>query len=383
MDIRENIEDTEEVLRSVVVGLMKNYWHVMPAQVTQDTSDGHVATVQPTIKRAVTNPTDGTVTYEDHPVHPDVPIHHLGGGGVTTTHPNKKGDTGAILYASRAIDSWFQSDGSQQPMDDRIHSLADGLFLSGIRSIPKKLQQVAQDSAQIRSDDKKNVVDHHPTTGTHIKSADPSTDAASENFDPFTQAKKFFEHLVHPTNGIAHNATDGDTTHAITNTHDDGPKLSATNGASTIGAHPTNGSEITSTIAHLITAPNASLDKTGNLSNAGNHSVGKNLSVTQALSAASGTIGGFGFSAGGGGAGEGNLAMTGSVAGAVLQTTEGYTVATLPVPTTAMPVPEGFAGPGTRAYVTDASGPAFLQLLAGGGSTFSPAICDGTQWLAG
>lgn len=52
--------------------------------------------------------------------------------------------------------------------------------------------------------------------------------------------------------------------------------------------------------------------------------------------------------------------------------TNGYTVATLPAGTI-----------GDRAYVTDATAPAFLATAVGGGSVFTPVTFDGTNWICG
>ena len=51
--------------------------------------------------------------------------------------------------------------------------------------------------------------------------------------------------------------------------------------------------------------------------------------------------------------------------------TAGYTVATLPT---------GVAG--MRAYVTDATTPAYLTALTGGGAVGCPVFFDGTSWLS-
>lgn len=58
-----------------------------------------------------------------------------------------------------------------------------------------------------------------------------------------------------------------------------------------------------------------------------------------------------------------------------LRAATAYTVATLPT------CNAGAAG--TRAYVTDATTPAFLVTLVGSGAVVSPAFCDGTNWVAG
>jgi hypothetical protein len=61
------------------------------------------------------------------------------------------------------------------------------------------------------------------------------------------------------------------------------------------------------------------------------------------------------------------------IAFANIISTNGYTVATLPV----SPLE------GSRAFVTDALTPAFLTPLVGGGGIVCPAFYDGTNWIAG
>jgi hypothetical protein len=52
-----------------------------------------------------------------------------------------------------------------------------------------------------------------------------------------------------------------------------------------------------------------------------------------------------------------------------------YTVATLPSAST--------TGVGSRAFVTDASGPAFGATVVGGGAVAVPVYSDGTNWKVG
>ena len=61
-----------------------------------------------------------------------------------------------------------------------------------------------------------------------------------------------------------------------------------------------------------------------------------------------------------------------------IQTGHGYTVAGL---NTAIPC--GTATVGTRTFVVDATAPAFLATLVGGGSVNAPAYCNGGSWVAG
>ena len=162
----------------------------LPATVTEDTKDGHTVSVQPSIKRAVVDPKTGEKTYEDHPVAVDVPIHHPGSGGYTSTFPVLKGHEGIIVYASRHIDAWHQSGGSQQPMDDALNDLGDAFFIPGVRSTPRKLSNVSLTSAQMRTDDGQHVVDLHQQNGVTLSVAGGDHTVT-----------------VHPTAGIAHKSS--------------------------------------------------------------------------------------------------------------------------------------------------------------------------------
>ena len=256
MDIRESFSDWDEHLRAIISGLLKDVWTAMPVQVTQDTTDGHVAVVQPTIQRQVLDPGTGAITYEDHTEHVDVPITHMGGGGVSITHPTKMGDTGKVIYASRPLDTWFQSDGSSnQPIDNRTHSLGDGMFISGVRSVVRMLQQVSQDASHTRSDDKLHVAELHPQNGHTIKSAAPGTAPASASFDPFTTAAAFALHTVMGAMGISGSTTAGGVTHAHGVTQAAGAFMSALNNLHQVLAHPTMGALLSAENgAHTVTA---------------------------------------------------------------------------------------------------------------------------------
>jgi len=52
-----------------------------------------------------------------------------------------------------------------------------------------------------------------------------------------------------------------------------------------------------------------------------------------------------------------------------------FTVSTLPTCNS--------AAMGKKTYVSDATSPTYLGALSGGGSTWSPAICNGSGWISG
>ena len=312
-DIRTNWEDLEEALRVHVNAQMRGLMSNLRAVVATDSTDGHTVSLQPVTQANIRNP-DGSVSPQSLPVIPDCPIQFTGGGGITTTHPVKMGDEGSASISSMPLDVWHQLGNTQPPIDGRLHALSDATYHPGGRSDPRKLAQVSTDAHHVRSDDKRNVSEMHPQNGATLKMVDPSTQAASANFDPFTQASKFFSHIIHPTNGHSANATDGDTTHSTALSHLAGFLASIANGKHTIGAHPDNGTSISSSVAHTLQAPNATLDKDGNQTNQGSStSQGNITSASGNISAPSGlmsALSGAFSSFSGGGFGGNNGVMT-------------------------------------------------------------------------
>lgn len=172
MDLREldHGVDLEEVIRAAFDGLMRGHHTAMPV-IVSTAGDGHTAGGQAATKGTITA-LDGTQTQVNLPPLNDLPIHYPGGGGMTATHPVNVGEEGLAIVASRSIDAWFQSGGTQNPVSDRMHHLADSFILPGFRSTPRKLPSVSSVSHQIRSDDGNHVTDHHPTNGiTHASIA--------------------------------------------------------------------------------------------------------------------------------------------------------------------------------------------------------------------
>ena len=253
-DLRETFDNPEENLRSLWAGIQKHLFTALPVSVSQD-SDGKTVSLQPAIQNQVSDQNYDQTSYQDMPLLQDVPIKFAGGGGVTATHPIKSGDEGLTIFSSRSIDSWFQQGGTAQPIFNRYHSLADAMHIPGLRSMPRELKQISTDSHQVRSDDKLIVNETHPQNGSHVKVAAPSTAPASDGFDPFTSASKFFEHLAHAVMGIVANATNGGVTHSHGVNHDNGAFMRALNGMHQVLAHPTMGSLLSASGGlHTVTA---------------------------------------------------------------------------------------------------------------------------------
>src|ERR1019366_388131 len=243
-DIRTRHENLEEAIRAALDGYRKSTWHSLPVTVSKD-SDGKTTTLQSNIKAQVKQ-LDGSIQQIVISLFDDVPISFIGGGGVTSTHPVKKGDEGQSLHHSGQLDQWFEQSGQQLATDRRSHSLSDAVYLPSVRSKPRALKWISTKAHHTRSDDAKHTFEMHPQNGHHFKSVDKDDKSADKDADdetkgPFNKAKKYYESIIKAASGILHNAVDNNTTHTTSLTHSDGHLVSINNGKHKIAVHPSNG----------------------------------------------------------------------------------------------------------------------------------------------
>jgi hypothetical protein len=170
-DVRERFFDFDEVLETLKDAVQSKIKKAMPVIVMEDSTDGHTVKLQSALKAAQRMP-DGTTKLVEMPPLPDIPIHHIGGGGITLTHGIKKSDEGILIVSDAGINFWHQQGGPQTPGDGSQHPLSEAFFIPGVRSDPRKLQGVSPDSTQTRTDDKKSV---HDVSNTAIASVREGT----------------------------------------------------------------------------------------------------------------------------------------------------------------------------------------------------------------
>lgn len=90
----------------------------------------------------------------------DVPILVPSAGGWSLTFPIQAGDECLVVFADTQLDVWFQNGGlNNNPMNQRRHSLSDGVAVFGLRSAKTGLTNYSTSSAQLRSDDGSVVID--------------------------------------------------------------------------------------------------------------------------------------------------------------------------------------------------------------------------------
>jgi hypothetical protein len=107
--------------------------------------------VQPAIQGVVADAA-GTETAVNLPLLVDVPICWPRAGGFALTFPVKKGDEVLVVFASRCIDSWWQSGGVGAQAEARMHDLSDGFAVLAPTSQAKKLENVSAENVQLRDE---------------------------------------------------------------------------------------------------------------------------------------------------------------------------------------------------------------------------------------
>lgn len=166
MDRRERLDDPEEAVRTSLDALQARLWTAMPGIIQSFDpgsagSRGPTCTVQCAIQAKQQNK-DGSTKLVNIPPLVDCPVQFPGGGGASLTFPLAHGDECLVVFASRCIDSWWQSGGIQAPAEIRFHNLSDGFIIPGVRSNPRALIDISTTTAQFRSDDGSTFVDLDP-----------------------------------------------------------------------------------------------------------------------------------------------------------------------------------------------------------------------------
>lgn len=104
----------------------------MPGRVIAYNADEQSAQIQPTVNPLVpTEDGDEPITL---PIIPAVPVLFPRAGGYRFTFPIKKGDTGLLIVASHAIDTWLRQNSPKdvEAVDPRRFHLSDATFLPGL-----------------------------------------------------------------------------------------------------------------------------------------------------------------------------------------------------------------------------------------------------------
>lgn len=89
-------------------------------------------------------------SYKEYPLLVDCPCMILTGGEGHLTFPIAKGDTCLILFNDSDIDQWFSTGQVVAPNSNRVHDIADGIAIVGIRSMINVISGYKTDGVRLK-----------------------------------------------------------------------------------------------------------------------------------------------------------------------------------------------------------------------------------------
>lgn len=166
MDRLERFEDNHGTMVQMLQSQQSEVWTALPGIIESFNPVAMTCEVQPAVQIQLTNPNDRSQkSWMDISLLVDCPVYFPSGGGCTLTFPIAKGDECLVVFASRCIDTWWQSGGHQnQQAIMRMHDLSDGFVFAGVRSQPRVIANVSTNSTQLRSDDGTAIIELNPTS---------------------------------------------------------------------------------------------------------------------------------------------------------------------------------------------------------------------------
>lgn len=162
--LAERFGNSLESAKAVVEGVRPTIWTCMPGIVDSFDPVAVTVSVQIAIKYR-SEQDDGSIVSAPITLLTDVPVEFPRGGGYTLTFPIAQGDECVLVFASRSIDSWWQSGGVQEPVSSRMHDLSDAFCRVGPQSQARKISGISTTTAQLRSDDGLTFVEIDKTNG--------------------------------------------------------------------------------------------------------------------------------------------------------------------------------------------------------------------------
>jgi phage baseplate assembly protein gpV len=176
IDRNTEIQDPEELQRTIFETLQASLWTAIPCIVDSVNLEKQTITAVPAIKAKVSDK-DGKVSDVELPLLINIPLMFPRAGGFALTFPIVKDDEVLVIFASRCIDSWWQQGGIQVQAELRMHDLSDGFAILAPTSQPKVLPNVSADNVQLRNEDgdvyfeiaANNAMELHQSANSFIK----------------------------------------------------------------------------------------------------------------------------------------------------------------------------------------------------------------------
>lgn len=147
---RERADPFEAAIRTAIAGAVSKLWTAIPGIIESYDPTKNTVSIQPAIQVAATA-ADGTISLVTMPLLLDCPVYFPRGGRAVVTLPIAKGDECLAVFATRCIDSWWQSGGVQPQAELRMHDLSDGFAFVGFSSLPNVPDDISLSYLDVRS----------------------------------------------------------------------------------------------------------------------------------------------------------------------------------------------------------------------------------------
>jgi hypothetical protein len=131
-----------DAIEAAAQSLLNGMHTCLPGRVESYDHTTRKAAVKPLIKRP-----DLDSEAKPLPVIPAVPVIFPWAGQASLTFPISKGDTGAIFFSERSLDTWLAKGGDVAPVSSRKFHLTDAIFIPGLA--PFSVTGPAEDAASL------------------------------------------------------------------------------------------------------------------------------------------------------------------------------------------------------------------------------------------
>lgn len=179
MKRNERVQDLTQTLIAALQGWQADIWSAMPGIIQSVNFAEQTCVVQVAIQMQVTDPTTGSKSWTSISPLLDCPLFFPHGGNCSITFPVAAGDECFVVFASRCIDSWFQSGDVSPQALYRMHDLSDGFVFAGFRSQPKVISGISSSKLQIRSADGNTEISLDPSGTVDIKATHVTVEATN------------------------------------------------------------------------------------------------------------------------------------------------------------------------------------------------------------
>lgn len=122
----------EEVIEMAIDERLDQVYTAMPGRVEDYDAQLQSVSVKPLVRYEHIGE-DGGRYADSLPVVGGVPVVFPGAGAFSITFPIEPGTTGLLVFANCSLDQWLSLGDEVNPASDRRHSIADAVFIPGLR----------------------------------------------------------------------------------------------------------------------------------------------------------------------------------------------------------------------------------------------------------